>query len=122
MLFRSHDSHNLIVIGCSEEDMACAANCVRQMGGGYAVVDGGQVLSVQPLPVAGLMSPESARTVAQQNEAIYRAMHALGVPKENNPLMAMAFAALPVIPHLKMTTTGLVNGDTFTRVEVLAQE
>ena len=116
----SHDSHNLVVIGCNDDDMACAANCVCQMGGGYAVVDGGQVLCRMPLPVAGLMSTEPADIVAQQNDQIYRAMQQLGVPKESNPLMAMAFAALPVIPHLKLTTTGLVNGDTFEHVSVLA--
>jgi adenine deaminase len=115
----SHDSHNLIVIGCDERDMAAAANCVREMGGGYAVVADGEILSTQPLPLAGLMSTAPAAVVAQQNEEIYRAMHTLGVPRESNPLMAMAFAALPVIPHLKLTTQGLVNGDTFERVSVL---
>ena len=115
----SHDSHNLIVVGCDERDMVAAANCVCQMGGGYAVVADGQILSTQPLPVAGLMSTEPADIVAQQNDQIYRAMQQLGVPKESNPLMAMAFAALPVIPHLKLTTTGLVNGDTFSHVTLL---
>lgn len=60
----SHDSHNLIVAGASEADMALAANCVREMGGGLAVADGGKITATMPLPVGGLMGMENAEKMA----------------------------------------------------------
>lgn len=105
----SHDSHNLIVIGTNERDMAAAANHIRFMGGGNAVVCDGEILAEMPLPVAGLMSSLSAEEVASQNEAVRSAVYKLGVPEQIEPFMNMAFVSLPVIPSLKMTTHGLVD-------------
>lgn len=107
----SHDSHNLIVIGTNEKDMAHAANRIRQMGGGNAVVKDGRVLAEMPLPVAGLMSTLSAEEAAKQNANVRKAVYELGVPESIEPFMNMAFVSLPVIPHLKMTTLGLVDVD-----------
>jgi adenine deaminase len=108
----SHDSHNLIVIGTSEEDMALAANRVREMNGGNAVVSDGKVLSEMPLPIAGLMSDLPADKVAAQNHAVRAAVYELGVADGVEPFMNMAFISLSVIPHLKMTTKGLLDVDT----------
>ncbi len=105
----SHDSHNLIVIGTNQEDMAVAANRVRQMGGGSVVVDGGHVLAKMPLPIAGLMSPLSAPELARQNSILRQAVYSLGVPEDIEPFMSMAFVSLPVIPDIKMTPQGLVD-------------
>ncbi|MBQ8687509.1 MAG: adenine deaminase [Ruminococcus sp.] len=105
----SHDSHNLIVIGTNEEDMAEAANRICTMGGGNVVVRDGEILAEMPLPVAGLMSHFSAEEVAAQNEAVRSAVYQLDVPDGIEPFMNMAFVSLPVIPSLKMTTHGLVD-------------
>lgn len=107
----SHDSHNLIVIGTNEEDMAAAGNRVREMGGGCVVVERGKILAELPLPVAGLISDGSAASVAQQNHKLREATHCLGVPRDEELFMAMAFVSLPVIPHIKITTKGLVDVD-----------
>ena len=107
----SHDSHNLIVIGTNEKDMAKAANRIREIGGGNVVVKDGRVLAEMPLPVAGLMSTLSAEEAARQNAAVRKAVYDLGVPEGIEPFMNMAFVSLPVIPHLKMTTLGLVDVD-----------
>ena len=105
----SHDSHNLIVIGASDADMAAAANRVKEIGGGLAVVENGRVVSEMPLPIAGLMSELSCKEAAEQNEAVRAAVHTLGVPSDVEAFMTTAFVSLPVIPHIKMTTRGLID-------------
>ena len=110
----SHDSHNLIVAGTSEEEMAFVANTCIEMGGGLAVCSEGKVLAKLPLPIGGLMSNEEAAVVAKQNEEVRKAVHTLGAPDDIEPFMNLAFVSLPVIPHLKLTTRGLVNVDTQT--------
>ena len=107
----SHDSHNLIVIGTNDEDMATAANEIISMGGGNVVVSNGKTLAKMPLTVGGLMSEADAQSVAKQNEAVRAAVHELGAKKDIEPFMNMAFISLSVIPKLKMTTHGLINVD-----------
>lgn len=115
----AHDSHNLIVVGTNEEDMALAANTVHhQAGGSVAVVDG-QVLGIQELPVAGLMSMKNAQETAEQNEHMRRVVHEdMGVAEGIEPFMHMAFVSLPVIPDLKMTTRGLVDVNRWEQVSL----
>ena len=105
----SHDSHNVVVIGTNDADMAFAVNHILSIGGGCAAVRDGKVLAEVPLPVAGLMSEQRAETVAAQDEALRQAICALGAPPENALLMTTAFISLPVIPVLKLTTRGLVD-------------
>ena len=112
----SHDSHNLIVIGTNEKDMALAANRVRTMNGGNAVVADGKILAEMMLPVGGLMSDDSAEKVAEQNHNVRAAVDMLGKAQDIEPFMNMAFISLPVIPHLKITTKGLVDVQTQTQV------
>lgn len=107
----AHDSHNLIVVGENERDMAVAANRIREIGGGLVVVDQGKVLAEAALPIAGLMSREKAEVVAKQNAQVREKAWELGIPEDHEPFMSMAFVSLPVIPHIKMTTKGLVNVD-----------
>ncbi len=116
----SHDSHNLIVIGTSEREMAFAANRVRELGGGMAAVKNGEVLSEMPLPYAGLMTDASVSEVARQNEAVRKSVHTLGVPEDIEPFMTMAFVSLPVIPKIKMTTHGLFSSDKWAIVPFFA--
>lgn len=105
----SHDSHNLIVIGANDEDMALAANHLIEIGGGYVAVKNGKVLADMPLPIAGLMSFESAEKSAEINEKLRKTVYTLGVPTDIAPLMTMSFVSLSVIPSIKMTTEGLVD-------------
>ena len=117
----SHDSHNLIVIGSSDEDMCIAANHIKKIGGGLCVVKEGKVISEVRLPVAGLMSTESAVNIAKANEELREKAKELGVYENIEPFMNMAFVSLPVIPVLKMTTQGLVNVSEFKRVDLFAE-
>ena len=104
----SHDSHNLIVIGTNDADMAVAANYVRENGGNAVALDG-NVIAAMPLPVAGLMSLKDGATVAEENESVREAVDGLGTVQGVEPFMNMAFVSLSVIPSLKMTTLGLVD-------------
>jgi len=104
----AHDSHNLVVIGVTDADMLLAAQTVVGMGGGICAVRGEDVLGQLPLPVAGLMSEQPWERVSDAMENLLEAAHDLGCPLDN-PYMAMAFLALPVIPELKLTDMGLVD-------------
>lgn len=107
----SHDSHNIICIGTNEKDMAIASNRVREKGGNVVVLDG-KVIAEMSLPIAGLISEKDVKTVAYENEVVRTAVHKLGVPKEVEPFMNMAFVSLSVIPSIKMTTRGLIDVNT----------
>lgn len=105
----SHDSHNLIVVGAGEEDMAVAANCVREMNGGAAVVKNGKVMASVALPISGLMGEKSAAEMVEENAKLRAAANEISHAEGVDALMNLAFVSLPVIPDLKMTTRGLVN-------------
>ena len=105
----SHDSHNLVIIGTNEEDMAVAGNRIRELGGGCVAVADGAVMADVPLPVAGLMSELSAEEVAWQNALLRRVVYDMGADNSIEPFMSMAFMSLPVIPNLKMITKGLID-------------
>ena len=105
----SHDSHNIIVVGTSEADMAAAANRVVELGGGIAVWDGGAVQAEVPLSIAGIMSEEPLVTVNEKLETAKEKAFALGVGRGIDPFMTLSFMALPVIPSLRITTRGVFD-------------
>ena len=111
----AHDSHNLIVVGVSDSDMAVAANTLKELGGGLVVVSDGQVRGQLALPVAGLMTAASLEQVVAGKQEVNRAALELGATLEH-PFMALSFLALPVIPKLKLTDQGLVDVESFTHV------
>ena len=115
----AHDSHNLIVAGTNDEDMALAANTVRANEGGIAVVADGKVLSSLALPVAGLMCEEDAQTVEDKLRTMKEQARSLGVPEDIDPFMTLAFTALPVIPKLRIITKGVVDVNTQSYAPVL---
>jgi len=117
----SHDSHNLIVLGTNEEDMALAGNRLRELGGGCISVRNGRILAEMPLPIGGLMAERPAEVMAQQNQKLRESVELLGAPESSEPFMPMAFMSLAVIPHLKLTTLGLVNVDQWKIVPLLAE-
>lgn len=105
----SHDSHNIIVIGTNDNDMAAAVNHVIELGGGICAVRNGNVTSDIPLPIGGLMSNANANEVVRQNKAFDEELQAMGIPHAAAPLMTMSFVSLAVIPNIKITTTGLID-------------
>ena len=115
----AHDSHNLIVAGCSDSDMALAANTVRENGGGLAVVCEGEVLSSLPLPIGGLMCDMDAHEVEDILSVMKEQARQLGVKEGIDPFMTLAFTALPVIPKLRLLTQGVVDVDSQSYVPVM---
>ena len=106
-----HDSHNLIVAGDAEGDMAVAVNHLIGLQGGVVVVQDGGVLADLPLPVAGLMSDRSFAFVEARLRPLRTAAAACGCTM-SEPLLQLAFLPLPVIPHLKLTDRGYVAAGT----------
>ncbi len=107
-----HDSHNICVVGVSEDDMAMAANRLGDIKGGFVVVEDGKVTGEIPLPLAGLMSLEPYETVRDTLHELRKAAYALGTTLEE-PFLQVAFLPLPVIPHLKISDRGMVDVDQF---------
>ena len=108
----AHDAHNLVVVGCSDEDMVACIDRLDELGGGLAVAAGGDVVAELPLPVAGLLSDRPATAVVAGLDGVHRALADLGVALEA-PFMALSFLALSVIPALKLTDRGLIDVDRF---------
>ncbi len=105
----SHDSHNIIVVGTSEAEMAAAANRVAELGGGIVVWNNGQAAAELPLPIAGIMSDLPLEEVNRRLEAAKEQAFALGVNPGVDPFMTLSFMALPVIPSLRLTTRGVFD-------------
>ena len=105
----SHDSHNIIVVGTNEEDMAFAANRIVENCGGITVVEGGLVLGEVVLEIAGLMSDDSLVNINSKLETAKEQAFRLGVSRGIDPFMTLSFMSLPVIPTLRLTTRGVID-------------
>ncbi|WP_062349977.1 adenine deaminase [Bacillus kwashiorkori] len=107
----AHDSHNLTVLGVDKDDMALAANELKKGKGGMLAVKDGKVIAHLPLPLAGLMSLESAETLTPMIEEFVEVLQREIMPGQN-PIMRLIVVTLPVIPKAKITDIGLVDVDT----------
>lgn len=112
----AHDSHNLIGCGASDEDLALAMNTVRALEGGMAVVQGGRVLATLSLLLGGLFTHQSLEDTNGQLEACKAAAVSLGCAPGVDPFMTLSFMSLPVIPSLRLTSTGVFDVDTLTMI------
>jgi adenine deaminase len=107
-----HDSHNICIIGAGDEDIAAAANRLREIEGGFVVVRDGKVLAELPLPIAGLMSLLTYEEVREKLVPLRAAAKSLGTILPE-PFLQVAFLPLPVIPHLKISDMGMVDVNRF---------
>ncbi|MCX8052053.1 MAG: adenine deaminase [Chlorobi bacterium] len=115
----AHDSHNIVAVGASYDELAAAINAVVECGGGIGLCDGQQCRTL-PLPIAGLMSDADGSTVASRYAALDRLAKELGSPLRA-PFMTLSFMALLVIPALKISDKGLFDAERFALVELEAQ-
>lgn len=117
----AHDSHNIIVAGDSDDDMALAVQRLVEMGGGMAIAQNGRLLGSLEHEIAGLMTDRPGEWVAGEIARLCDiAENALGIHADIDPFMALCFMALPVIPALKITDTGLFDVNAFKTVPVEA--
>lgn len=106
----AHDSHNLIVTGTNDEDMALAVEELKKQDGGVVLVNNGEVICSFVLPVGGLMSNLSGEEVVEQQSKVDKAAReVLGIAEDVDPIMTLGFMSLAVIPSLKITDLGLVD-------------
>lgn len=103
----AHDSHNIIAVGCNDEDLCAAVNLLMEHKGGIAVVNGSD-RHVMPLPIAGIMTNEDGYIAAQKYAEMDKRAKALGSTL-TAPFMALSFMALLVIPELKLSDKGLFD-------------
>jgi adenine deaminase len=115
----AHDAHNLIVVGVDDADLLAAAVHIVKTHGGLCAVEGGNVIADLPLPIAGLVSPAPAETVAEQHRRLLAAAASLGC-RLQQPFMALSFLSLSVIGKLKLTNQGLVDVDQFRLIPLIA--
>ena len=104
-----HDSHNLVVAGTNDEDIACAANRVIENEGGLAIALNGEIVADLPLQIAGLMSTLPLEEVDQRLEKMKAILREWGIPEEIDPFMTLSFVSLPVIPFLRLNTYGVID-------------
>lgn len=117
----AHDSHHMIVVGTSHEDMAKAANRLAEVGGGVTVWKDGKELALVELPVAGLMSDAPAVKVAKKADKMVDAMARCGCTL-NNAYMQHSLLALVVIPELRISDQGLVDVTKFEKTDVIIDD
>jgi adenine deaminase len=117
----AHDNHNLLVVGMDDADMLVAVERLRETQGGMVVVDEGEVIGEVRLPIAGLMSDRSVADVADEVRSLARAYQALGCELEY-PFVMVSFLSLGVIPALRVTNRGLVDGREFALVDPVVAE
>ena len=115
----AHDNHNLLVVGMDDDDMLFAVARLRETGGGMVAVAGGEVLGEVRLPIAGLISDRPVPEVAEEVRVLDRAYKDLGCELEY-PFMMVSFLSLGVIPALRLTNRGLVDGRAFALVDPIA--
>ena len=103
----AHDSHNIVAVGCSDEDIARAINMLVLTKGGMVACSETE-FALLPLPVAGLMSVEEGTRVSEDYERADKLAHEFGCTLYS-PFMTLSFMALLVIPELKLSDQGLFD-------------
>lgn len=118
----AHDSHNIIVAGVSNNEMAFAVEKLIEMEGGMILVKDGKIISSLPLPIAGIMSDKSGEVIAKNLDELHEKAHnKLGISESVEPVMTLTFMSLSVIPEIKLTDRGLFYYKTFNFIDVEAE-
>lgn len=114
----AHDSHNIIAVGVTDEDLCSAINAVIEQKGGLSLAHNGKI-DILPLPIAGLMSTLDGEIVARRYADLDQAAKAFGSPLQA-PFMTLSFMALLVIPELKLSDKGLFDCKSFSLIPLIS--
>lgn len=117
----AHDSHNIITVGVSDEEMAAAVEALIAQDGGIVLVKDGRAIAGMPMPIGGVMTDQSGEWVDRKLKEIHQiARDELGISGDVEPVMTLCFMSLAVIPKLKLTDMGLFDVEKFAFVPVEA--
>jgi len=114
----AHDSHNIVAIGTSDEEMLLAVNHLKKINGGIVITSGKEVIASLPLAIGGLMSENGYLEVLKQLHILNQALRVIGANTGFNPFLTLSFLTLPVIPEIKITDMGLFEFKTFSHIKV----
>ncbi|MGI6766443.1 MAG: adenine deaminase [Lentihominibacter sp.] len=115
----AHDSHNIIVVGVNDDDMAFAVEKLIQQEGGIVLIKDSRVVESMPMEIGGIMSSQSGEWVSETLRRIHNAAHReLKVNETLEPVMVLTFMSLAVIPEIKLTDMGLFDVTRFEFVGV----
>jgi adenine deaminase len=116
----AHDSHNIIVAGDNDEDMATAVNHLIRISGGIVIASSGRVIDCLELPIGGLMTSIAPDLVLQKLKTLTSIAISHGIRKDIDPFLTLSFMALPVIPELKITARGLFDYEKFNFISLFS--
>ena len=102
----AHETHNILVLGFDDRDMARAVNEVVKMGGGLVIVNRGKVLGRLGLPVGGLMSNRPVPALAREMARFVRVLRELGSTLED-PILTLSFLSFTSLIELRITLSGI---------------
>ena len=115
----AHDSHNLIIVGSSDDDMRLAAEKINEIQGGIVLVRNGKVIHFLKLEVGGIMTNAESIVVSESLKYMKKEIKDMGLDQDiDDPFISLAFLALPVIPTLKLTDRGLFDVNQFKIVPI----
>lgn len=119
----AHDSHNMIVVGVNDDDMAISVEKLIEQEGGIILVKDSQVVDAMPMEIGGIMSSQSGEWVSATLGRIHDTAHSeLGVNESLEPVMVLTFMSLAVIPEIKLTDMGLFDVSKFKFISIESGE
>lgn len=105
----AYDSHNIVVIGMSDDDMMAAIDRLKEIAGGYVLMDGGDVVAEIPLPIGGIVSDASGEKIEREQREMRDALIKMGFAEDSDPLARLSHFALPVLPDVRITPLGVYD-------------
>lgn len=118
----AHDSHNIITVGTSDEDMTFAVEQLIAQNGGIILVQEGNILNSMPMVVGGIMSDQSGEWVNEKLMQLHEDAHEkLGISRKVDPIMTLCFMSLAVIPEIKITDMGLFDVTQYSFIDIQAE-
>lgn len=105
----AHDSHNIICAGDNDADMVCAINELKNIKGGYIIVENGIIRGHISLEIAGLITENYKNQIDKKLDTMLETAYSMGIPKTIDPFLTLSFLSLCVLPQIRLTDKGLLD-------------